>query len=167
MKTSMSKQKLLNRLWAKFARAAIKKTNLLHAATHSSEKISSNSNNSLIEVFLYYPWEKQPEKNTVLNDFFIQELDKIISTSSHLPIFLDQSLALWYSRFMGESHAIIKAYVAEQAIQGHNQEELALQEGTLDKTSIHGFFPSDKKGETYLQNPLFNQILSNTEKTSI
>lgn len=160
MKTSMSirKKGILFRIQSSLRRLA----DLLSANQKFTKKnaqsrdIHSACSKQYLEVYLFYPLlNGRRERRGDFKNFFEQGLNDIDEAISGQPVFLDQSHALWYSRYMGEGHGILKAYVAEHAIEGRSQ-ELWLKSGFLTKELIHGCYPGWAKGNQYVPNPVFN-----------
>lgn len=127
-------------------------TTFSYATAANSLETSLNSA-KLLEVYLFYPCiDGRRERRGDFRNFF-RKLINIDAVLSGQPIFLERQLALRYSKFMGDSHSILKAYVAERAIESSGQ-SLALKKGFLTKESIHGCYPGWAP-DAYFINPEF------------
>ncbi len=122
----------------------IKKINTTHSASNADDHI---------EVILFCPDLIQKRKKAEeLVDLFDEINVEGIAAQSVL--FLKLESALQYSRFMQNSHGLLRAFIPHHAIEGHTH-GLAIKRGTLAKTHIHGVYPGDKKGSIYIENPHF------------
>lgn len=119
--------------------------------------MSQSKTMKYLEIYLYCPIQGEREvRRNDIKRFFEKHLKNIDDLITGCPIFLDQGNALSYSRFMGESHSILKAYVSEMAIEGSYQ-ELYLKPGYLKRELIHGYYPSRHHGQAYIPNPIFDE----------
>ncbi|CAN5395199.1 hypothetical protein BH10PSE19_BH10PSE19_13290 [soil metagenome] len=112
---------------------------------------------NLREIYLFCPYQTiKYQRKLKLKAFFDKLLANIDRQFFEQPIFLDKSHAFSFIQFMGEKDTLLKAYVADTAIQGRHQ-KLALKPGFVNKTQIEGFFW--EKGKAYLTNPAFDPEL--------
>lgn len=130
-----------------------------------AEANSESKRRCFIEVYLFFPHTAVTRK-IKLKNFFKAKLTNIDQMVSGQPIFLDQNHAQQYSRFMGDNHVILKAYVCEHAIEAltlrhetSSQGHLTIRSGFLAKELIHGCYPSFGKGFSYIQNPCFDAAI--------
>lgn len=107
-----------------------------------------------LEVYLFYQKIDKAQKKSNFEQFF-SNLDRIDHDLGEPILFLEADSALQYSRFTDNSHALLKAYVPQIAIEGRSN-GLALKKGFLKKAHVHGFFPGWEKGMVYVENPFFD-----------
>lgn len=105
-----------------------------------------------MEIFLYYPAAGKQIKK-INPDKFFAALDESEEKLTECEVFLNQTSALQYSRFMHKNHVILKAEVPQEAISGHSL-GFTLRKGFLSKDNIHGCYPGWAKGMLYVENPL-------------
>ena len=115
-----------------------------------------------LEVYLFYHKISKTEKKGNFDDFFAK-LDQLDEDLSDSIIFLEPDSAWQYSRFIDTSHAVLKMYLPQTAIEGRSH-GLTLKKGFATKAHVHGCFPGWAKGLIYVKNPHFDEDL--TAKTS-
>lgn len=111
-----------------------------------------------LEIYLPYFQLGKQEKKGNFTHFFekMDNINKYLSENSDCLIFLELDSALQYSRFINESHVILKVYVRESAIQGSSF-GLTLKKSGLNKRQIQGCYPDWAKGLLFLENPVFDE----------
>lgn len=107
-----------------------------------------------IEAYLFCPCLNRREIKGDVAYIFEQGLYDLDARIAEQPIFLTQQNAFQYSRFMGNDHMILKAYVPEAAIQGRSQ-QLIIKKGFINKHHVQGCFLPGGKEKVYHANPYF------------
>ena len=115
---------------------------------------NNNKTSVPLETFLFCPEISYPKKCSNHGPFFSQ-FQGIEDKSIHCVVFFNLTNALQYSRFIGQEHVVLRAFVHHTAVEslGH---ELGVKPGAINKHQIHGCFPSWGKGKVYIENPLFS-----------
>ncbi len=134
-----------------------KKSSEINSEKFKQQLIPVSNKIAILEVFLFFPATLADKRNQRLvhEHLFNHDFDSIANKIGSTPVFLDQSTALQYSRYLGEPHAILRAYVQDSAVAGIN-EELYLKSGYLSLRNIHGLLLPAEKGISYVVNPSFN-----------
>ena len=128
--------------------------------TYSYQQHTPNVAETHLEAYLFYRKIGKTEKKGNFDEFFakLNQLDEDLADAI---IFLEPDSAWQYSRFIDTSHAILKIYLPQVAIEGRSH-GLTLKKGFLTKTHVHGCYPGWAKGLIYIRNPYFDELLMQT-----
>ncbi len=125
------------------------------AKQNKTKKEKSSIANLPVETYLFYSKLGKAEQKGDYSRFF-EHLADIENNLADCMVFLNQKSALQYSRFVQNTHVVLKAYVPDIAIEGRTQ-GLSLKKGFVTKAHIHGCFPLPTKELFYVENPHFDK----------
>lgn len=125
------------------------------AKSKKIKKVKNPIANLPVETYLFYSNLGKAEQKGDFSRFF----DRLSEIENHLAdcmVFLNQKSALQYSKFIQNTHVVLKAYVPDMAIEGRSQ-GLSLKKGVVTRAHIHGCFPLPAKNVFYIENPHFDK----------
>ena len=105
-----------------FLAKLFKKSQLSSSDKFKQQLVNVSDKMAILEVFLFLPAFVDKHKQPVDHEqVFNYDLAAIADKTSHIPVFLDQNSALHYSRYLGESYSILRAYVQDKAVAGDTE----------------------------------------------
>lgn len=139
-----------------------KKVDLPLSQPMEAASVTEPSRSRYVSVYAFLPSTgklRLSQDRQALLDFFALKLNNLKFSPSITPVFLQQQLALRYSRFRHPQHIILKVVVPDTAVAGRSH-NLLIRPGVITPQHVHGCFLGGKNQSTYLENPLFDPSLN-------